>query len=121
MASAPEVAAAPPTPPPGHQSPAARLLSERLGDRVRKVDEFRGDLAVTVDRAAWREAATLLRDHPELDFKLFLDLCGVDYLDARDDRYEVVLHAYSVSGRHHVRLKATVPEDDPAIDSLIGV
>ena len=56
---------------------------------------------------------TLLRDHPELDYKLFLDLCGVDYLDAtRDDRYEVVLHAYSVSKKHHVRLKTPLPERD---------
>ena len=45
------------------------------------VDDFRGDLAITVERDAWVEAATLLRDHPELDFKLFLDLCGVDHLD----------------------------------------
>jgi len=40
-----------------------------------------------VDRRGWVEAARLLRDHPELDYKLFLDLCGVDYLD-REDRRE---------------------------------
>ena len=46
-------------------------------------------------REAWVRAATLLRDHAELDFKLFLDLCGVDYLDREDhpERFAVVLHA----------------------------
>ncbi|PYQ47462.1 MAG: NADH-quinone oxidoreductase subunit C, partial [Acidobacteria bacterium] len=91
---------------------------ERLGASVRKVDDWRGDLAITVDRQAWVQACTLLRDHPDLDFKLFLDLCGVDYLDEREDRFEVVFHAYSVSQKHHVRVKATLPESDPTIDTL---
>ncbi len=119
MASATEVA--PPTPPAGTSNPAARLLVERLPGKVRKVDDWRGDLAITVERSAWVEAARLLKEHPELDFKLFLDLCGVDYLDEREDRYEVVLHAYSVSKKHHVRLKATLPEADPTIDTLVTV
>ena len=117
MASTTEVAA-PPTPPPGTTHPAARILAERLGVRVRKVADWRGDLAITVEHNAWVEAAQILRDDPDLDFKLFLDLCAVDYLDERQDRYEVVLHAYSVSKKHHVRLKATLPEADPTIDSL---
>ncbi len=103
--------------------PAARILKDTLGDSVLGITDFRGDLAITVDRKVWVQAARALRDRPELDFKLFLDLCGVDYLDKddHDDRYEVVLHLYSVSQKHHVRLKAGVPESDPAIDSLTGV
>jgi NADH-quinone oxidoreductase subunit C/D len=110
-------------PPIGTTSPTLRLLKEALGQRVRRADEFRGDLAITVDRGAWVEAATLLRDHPELDYKLFLDLCGVDYLDKdeRDDRFEVALHAYSVSKKHHVRLKTTLPEAQPQLPTLTGV
>jgi len=88
---------------------------------VKSVAEFR-DLSVTVDRRAWVEAATLLRDDPDLDFKLFLDLCGVDYLDWEGrDRYEVVLHLYSVSHKHHVRLKAPVPEADPTLPTITQV
>jgi len=73
-----------------------------------------------VDRRAWVEAARLLRDHPELDYKMFLDLCGVDYLDKdeREERFEVVLHLYSVSGKHHVRLKTRVPEAEPKVPTL---
>ncbi len=119
MASATETTA----PPAGTANPTVRVLKEALGDRLRRVDEFRGDLALTVDRRAWVEAASLVRNHPDLDYKLFLDLCAVDYLDRedRDDRYEVVLHAYSVSKKHHVRLKAALPESDPTIATLVGV
>src|SRR2546426_525406 len=119
MASATEVAA----PPAGVSSPAVRVLRENLGDQVLKVEEFRGDLAITVARKAWVKAGQLLRDHPELDFKLFLDLCGVDYLDkdGRDERFEVVLHLYSVSKKHHIRLKTPVPEADAKVDTLTGL
>ena len=122
MASTPDVAP-PPTPPASTTNPAARVLQQRLGARVRKIEDWRGDLAITVDRSAWVEACTLLRDHPDLDFKLFLDLCGVDYMDveSHDDRFEVVFHAYSVSKKHHVRLKAGMPESDPTIDTITGV
>jgi NADH-quinone oxidoreductase subunit C/D len=99
------------------------VLQERLAGHVLRVQEFRGDLAISVARKAWVEAARLLRDHPELDYKLFLDLCGVDWLDKEDheERFEVVLHLYSVSTRHHVRLKTPVPEGEPALDTLVGV
>jgi len=103
--------------------PAASRLKERLGAGFVAASEFRGDLAISVTPDAWVEAARLLRDDPDLDFKLFLDLCGVDHLDREgyDRRYEVVLHAYSVSKRHHVRLKATLPEEAPRLATLTGV
>jgi len=99
------------------------VLQRELGDGVLSVSEFRGDLAVTVKPAAWVRAAKLLRDQPELDFKLFLDLCGVDWLDREDrpERFEVVLHAYSVSQRHHVRLKTPVAEEAPELPTLTGI
>ncbi len=103
--------------------PAARALKEALGDRILTIEEFRGDLTITVERKVWVEAARRLRDHPDCDFKLFLDLCGVDYLDREDrpERFEVVLHLYSVSGKHRVRLKTPVPESDPKLDTITDV
>ena len=103
--------------------PAARALSEALGDRVLAMDDFRGDLSITVERSAWVEAALLLRDRPDLDFKLFLDLCGVDFLDREDrpERFEVVLHLYSVSHKHHVRLKTPVPEASSSLPTITHV
>src|SRR5262245_58080217 len=121
MASVVERPGAPPT---GTDKPAARVLQEALGPRLLRADDFRGDLALTVSPEAWVQAATLLRDHPDLDFKLFLDLCVVDYLDYPDGgelRFEVVLHLYSVSKKHHVRLKTGLPEAEPTLDTLTGV
>ncbi|PYQ17439.1 MAG: NADH-quinone oxidoreductase subunit C [Acidobacteria bacterium] len=104
-------------------SPIARALKDELGEGVLKVEEFRGDLAVTVSPQGWVRAATALKTLPELDFKLFLDLCAVDHLDdeGRPERFEVVLHVYSLSGKHHVRLKAALPEREPRLPTLTGV
>jgi NADH-quinone oxidoreductase subunit C/D len=102
---------------------AVRALREALGAGLIRADEFRGDLSITVARGAWVQAATMLRDHPDLQFKLFLDLCGVDYLDkdAVEDRFAVVLLAYSVAHKHHVRLRTTLPESDAHLATLVGV
>jgi NADH-quinone oxidoreductase subunit C/D len=112
-----------PAPPDILTKPAARVLSEALGDNVLSIEDFRGDLAITVERKTWVEAVRLLRDHPELGYELFLDLCGVDFLDREDrpERFEVVLHLYSVSHKHHVRLKTPVPESDPKVDTITDV
>jgi NADH-quinone oxidoreductase subunit C/D len=111
------------TPPEVLAKPAPRVLREALGEQLLHVEEFRGDLALTVSRKAWVEATRLLRDHPELDYKLFLDLCGVDYLDREDrpERFEVVLHLYSVGTKHHVRLKTPVPEANPRLPTITGL
>ena len=53
-----------PIPPEVLAKPAARVLSESLGDNVLSIEDFRGDLAITVERKAWVEAARLLRDTP---------------------------------------------------------
>jgi NADH-quinone oxidoreductase subunit C/D len=110
-------------PPAGVTSATVRLLREALAAELLKLEEFRGDLALTVSPGAWLKAARLLRDEPELDYKLFLDLCAVDYLDKDDrpERFEVALHAYSVTHKHHVRLKVPLPERAPRLPTLSGV
>jgi NADH-quinone oxidoreductase subunit C/D len=103
------------------EQPAVRVLSEALGENLLGATDFRGEIAITVERKAWVKAASLLKDHPELDHKLFLDLCGVDFLDREDqpERFAVVLHLYSVSKRRHVRLRTPVPEADPKLQTII--
>ena len=100
-----------------------QVLRAALGSQLIDVAEFRGDLTLSVTRETWVQAATLLRDHPTCDFRLFLDLCAVDYLDQpeRPERFEVVLHLYSVSRRHHIRLKTRLPESDAKLATLTSV
>ncbi len=73
-----------------------------------------------VDRGVLPALARHLKSDPALDFKLLLDVCGVDY-PGRDERFEVVYHAASLERGHRIRLKVPVREDDPVVPSVYGV
>ena len=86
-------------------------LKAALGDAVLETHSEFGDDTAVVAPEAWHRACELLRRDPALDFQLFVDLCAVDYPD-RLPRFEVVLHLYSVSRGHRIRLKARVGDED---------
>jgi NADH-quinone oxidoreductase subunit C len=70
----------------------------------------RGDeltLDVARDRIA-EVCATVKKEH---GYHLLVDICGVDYPDREDARFEVVYHVYSIEKNHRLRLKVRVAED----------
>jgi NADH-quinone oxidoreductase subunit C len=99
-------------------------LGARLGSRAKKIERALGELTVTVAAADYLEAATMLRDEPELAFEQLIDLCGVDYSSYRDEpwegpRYCVVSHLLSLTHNWRVRLKVFCADDDvPQVASL---
>ena len=98
-----------------------------LGDRVQSLLRDRGELTLTVPAASYLEAATLLRDDPQLRFEQLIDLCGVDYSSFKDQpwegaRFGVVSHLLSVSMNWRVRLKVFCPDEElPVVPSLTAV
>jgi NADH-quinone oxidoreductase subunit C len=67
-----------------------------------------------------KHAAAFLRDNPESDMNMLVDLTAVDYPD-RDPRFEIVAHLHSLNRGHRLRMKARVgdPEGETVeIDSL---
>ena len=80
--------------------------------------DFRGDQTITVQKNVLIELFKFLRDDPELDFKFLMDLTAVDYLNRKDNRFEVVYHFYSLQHNDRLRVKVPVSEDDCTIDSV---
>ncbi|HEX4961791.1 MAG TPA: NADH-quinone oxidoreductase subunit D [Thermoanaerobaculia bacterium] len=72
-----------------------------------------------VSRDVLASVACELKDDPQTQFDLMLDLCGVDFPD-REERFEAVYHLYSLHRAARLRLKVPLREDD-AIPSLIPV
>ena len=99
----------------------AELIKERYPEDVREIKEFRGQFAVSVKKDRIREILQYLHETPDLYFDHPQDLCGVDYLGKKDNRFEVVYHLYSIKHRHAIRIKAEVPENDSSIDSVMPV
>ena len=102
-------------------------LAAGLGGRVKKLDRALGELTLTVGAADYLEAATMLRDLPELRFEQLIDLCGVDYSSYRDapwdgPRFCVVTHLLSLSHNWRVRLKVFCVDDElPQIPTLTEI
>ena len=88
----------------------------------RGVEELPGGDMQTfrVDRAVLPELAGHLKNDPALDFKLLLDVCGVDH-PGSEERFEAVYHLTSLEHGHRIRLKVPVTEADPVIPSVFGV
>lgn len=92
-------------------------LRERFPDGVIECGRDRGDLVAVVERWHFHEIILFLRDDPELDFNMLIDLCGVDYLP-RKPRFEVVCQVHSLERNERLRLKVSLPEEDCVLDSL---
>jgi NADH-quinone oxidoreductase subunit C len=99
----------------------ADKLKERFPEEVLDVREFRGQVSVTVRKGRILDICRFLHDDPDLYLDYLIDLCGVDYLGKKENRFEVVYHLYSIRHRHALRLKAEVPENDARIDSVMQV
>ncbi len=79
-----------------------------------------GHTVLAVNRSHLLEVLRTLRDHPDLDCNLLLDVCGVDYPD-RESRFEVVYHLASLAGGRRFRVKVPVDEEDPVLPSAYGI
>ena len=53
-----------------------------------------------------------LRDDPECDFRMLMDVCGVDW-PKRERRFDVVYHFLSLTQNQRVRLKVETDEQTP--------
>ncbi len=78
-----------------------------------------GELTVEVEPGEIVRVMTTLRDDPAFDFKLLIDLCGVDF-PARAKRFDVVYHLLSLTKNRRLRVKAEVDEGT-AVPSVVAL
>ena len=105
-------------------STLASLLESTLGGAVRLVQVALGETTLIVSADQYWDVAQRLRDTPGLRFDTLIDLCGVDYRDYQDGRYEgsrfaVVVHLLSVELNQRLRLRVFCPDDElPVVASV---
>jgi len=93
----------------------------RFPDAVVSTHALHGDETVVVKADHLVAVCRFLRDDPEMDFKMPIDVCGVDYLNFKEPRFEVVYHLLSITKRHRIRLKVEVDEDLCEVPSVYEV
>jgi len=90
-----------------------------LSQEVLSTDVKLDELTVTVRRDSIVKVMKFLRDDANCLFKLFSDVCGVDYPE-REERFEVVYHLLSMTHNNRVRIKLSTDEDTP-VPSVVSV
>jgi len=93
-------------------------INAQYKDIIIDSHNFREEQTITVRKNGLIELLKFIRDDPKLDFKFLMDLTAVDYLNRKDDRFEVVYHFYSLKHNGRLRVKVPVSEDDCKIDSV---
>ena len=90
-----------------------------LGDAVLGSKIARDELTLDVARDKIVEVLTFLRDDPQCQFEVPIDICGVDW-PARKERFDVVYHLLSPRLNQRIRVKLTTDEMTP-VPSVVGV
>lgn len=107
------------------QNPIVAAIEGRFKDQVLDIDDFRGDLAITVRPDRITEICRALKEDPTTKFDLLSSVTGLDDLGypekTLDERFKVVYHLYSIDHGHRARLKVPLPDSRPEVDSVSSV
>lgn len=91
------------------QCNAPELLKEKFPEAILKVEEFRGETTITVDKEKIRDVMLFLKENENLRYDLLLDLSGVDYGN-EIPRFGVSYLLHSIRFNNRLRIKIRVAE-----------
>ena len=93
------------------------ILRERFGNFFLDAHENCGDETVLIRPEGLLPVALFLKNDPELNFNVLMDITAVDY-PGREFRFEVVYLFYSLPRHARLRVKLPVAEQSPEVESL---
>lgn len=95
-------------------------IRKHLPEGVKSEFEFASDcLVLKVQHDYILQVLNFLRDDPRNQFKMLIDICGVDFPE-REKRFEVVYNLLSLKYNQRIRVKVSVDENTP-VPSAVGV
>lgn len=95
------------------QCNAPELLKEKFPEVILKVEEFRGETTITVDKEKIRDVMLFLKENENLRYDLLLDLSGADY-EKEIPRFGISYLLHSTKFINKLRIKIRVAEGTSA-------
>ena len=89
-----------------------KQIAAALPGAVRSQAVVRGELTLDIEPGEIARVLKFLRDDPNCQFKMLIDICGVDW-PQREKRFDVVYHLLSLSKNHRIRVKLETDENTP--------
>jgi len=99
---------------------ALQRVAEKFPEAVVHGYAQHGDETLVIKRESLVDVLRFCHDDPEVDLKMPTSLTCVDYIDEKP-RFELVYTLYSITHKHHLRLKVRVTEEDPSVPSALGI
>lgn len=125
-------------------------VSTRFGRLVDQSKVAYGELTILVAPQHLHEVCLALRDEPEFDFKLLIDVCGVDYLQyglsewetnsatttgfergvevgvfknaaVKESRFASVYHLLSLTNNQRIRIRVLLNETELKVPSVVDI
>lgn len=96
-------------------------ITERFAGQIIDAHIDINHVVVRIDKANVLSFFTALKSDSALAVNALMSVTAVDWMDARDDRYEVVYHALSLSTLARIRVKVALPEHKPEVSSLVSL
>ena len=97
----------------------AEKLADALGSALTAHKLVAGELTLTVAPDRILDVLGHLRDDPDCEFKILVDICGNDW-PKREKRFDVVYHLLSLTRNRRIRVKAMLGEGE-AIPSSVAL
>ena len=94
-------------------------IASSLADDIIGISFESGELVVGARLEAIDRVLKFLRDDINCQFKLLMDVCGVDYPE-REQRFEIVYNLLSLTHNQRIRIKVACDEDTP-VPTVTGV
>lgn len=99
------------------QQELLQALTDRFGDKVSGHGSFAGQMSVYVSSDIILDLARFMKE--DADFTLLSDICGVDWIDCPEMRFEIVYNFYSFAKNQRVLIRTTVPDSEtPSLPSV---
>ncbi|MEE9443703.1 MAG: NADH-quinone oxidoreductase subunit C [candidate division Zixibacteria bacterium] len=94
-------------------------LKEQFGDSISGHERTFGQLSIFVENNLIFNIAQFLKDNEKCGFETVSDICGVDWIDCSEMRYEIVYVFYSFRNNTRVLIRTTLPDvNEPKIRSI---
>jgi NADH-quinone oxidoreductase subunit C len=93
------------------------LLKEKYPEDVLDVLMPQGDATALIRPESLTKVIEFLKTDPRLLFDVLIDITAIDYLGGKP-RFSVVYHLLSLPFNRRLRLKVSVDDGEPALDSL---
>lgn len=94
-------------------------LGERFGDKITGHKKFADQLSIFVTADAIFDIARFMKEDERTKFELLSDICGVDWIDCPEQRFELVYNFYNIDEKLRILIRTTIPDSEtPSIQSI---